>query len=552
MKLQAKLILSTLVAVGTIYAGSQVIQRFRQEGVMRRLSQANLAREEQTQWDIVENLQRACEVPILDTMATGEMDRLSKLMQSLKALKGLQELSLVNLDGVVTYSTEPARAKSLLPGDLRAGLLSSVERVKRRTEDSFEIYHPLAVSAGCLECHNEFKGKKVGGVLVCRQSTLGLKEAKQEWLEFISTMSRDSLLTAAVTSALLLIAVSGLLVLLVRRLVVAPLRRLAATLDAGAQEVHSATSSLAAASQSIAEGASEQAASIEESSSSLEELSTMTKRNAESAARVKELGADARQASDQGVEDMKAMTAATDAISSCSGDIAKIIKTIDAIAFQTNSLELYVSVEAARAGEAGLGFAVVAGEVRSLAQRCAQAARETTAKIEHAVEKSARGAEISAKVAVSLEAIGSKARHMDELATEVAAATSEQSEGVEQLNTAISQMGQVTQANAAGAEESATAAEELNAHVDALTDAVGELLRLVDGRGRRDISKGLVSRATLGEPRLATKRERGFKSTPSATRDLAPKTTGRGGCDLVLAGGQNTGQGSGGRDFTRV
>jgi methyl-accepting chemotaxis protein len=260
------------------------------------------------------------------------------------------------------------------------------------------------------------------------------------------------------------------------------LTNISTALASGADQTASAASQVSAASQSLAEGASEQAASLEETSSSLEEMSSMTKRNAETANKVKELGYQARTAGDAGVRDMTEMTAAMAAIKASSDDIAKIIKTIDEIAFQTNILALNAAVEAARAGEAGMGFAVVADEVRNLAQRCAQAAKETAGKIEDAVQKSAHGAEISAKVAKSLEEIVTKARQVDELAGEVATASQEQSQGIEQVNTAVTQMDKVTQSNAANAEESASASEELNAQADALKDAVAELLQLVNGQ----------------------------------------------------------------------
>ena len=162
-------------------------------------------------------------------------------------------------------------------------------------------------------------------------------------------------------------------------------------------------------------------------------------------------------------------------------DIAKIIKTIDEIAFQTNILALNAAVEAARAGEAGMGFAVVADEVRNLAQRAAQSAKETAAKIENAVTKTALGVQISEKVAKSLQEIVEKARQVDTLAAEVASASKEQSQGIEQVNGAVAQMDKVTQTNAANAEESASASEELNAQAQTLKEAVTELLQLVDG-----------------------------------------------------------------------
>ena len=139
--------------------------------------------------------------------------------------------------------------------------------------------------------------------------------------------------------------------------------------------------------------------------------------------------------------EMQAMSSAMNDIKSSSDDIAKIIKTIDEIAFQTNILALNAAVEAARAGEAGAGFAVVADEVRNLAQRCAQAAKETASKIEDSVQKSTNGVEISAKVAISLQEIVSKTRQVDELAGEVATTSVEQSQGIEQVNTAVSHVG---------------------------------------------------------------------------------------------------------------
>ena len=194
------------------------------------------------------------------------------------------------------------------------------------------------------------------------------------------------------------------------------------------------------------------------------------------------LSGETRAAADAGNTDMIEMRQAMEAIKTSSNDIAKIIKTIDEIAFQTNILALNAAVEAARAGEAGAGFAVVADEVRALAQRSANSAKETASKIEVAIHNGDHGARASAKVAQSLDIIMAKARKVDELVAEIASASSEQNQGISQINTAVSQMDQVTQSNAANAEETAAAAEELTAQSVSLKETVG-LLRLLVGGG---------------------------------------------------------------------
>lgn len=277
------------------------------------------------------------------------------------------------------------------------------------------------------------------------------------------------------------VAVGILASIFITRSITGPIKILTQMLTTSAEQTTSAARQVSSASQSLAEGASEQAASLEETSSSLEEMSSMTLRNTENAEKVNELARQARAAADIGAADMQTMSAAMKDIKASSDDIAKIIKTIDEIAFQTNILALNAAVEAARAGEAGMGFAVVADEVRSLAQRAAQSARETSAKIENAVTKTAQGVMITDKVAKSLAEIVVKAREVDTLAAEVASASREQSQGIGQINSAVTQMDKVTQSNAASAEESASASEELNAQAQALKEAVVDLTRLVDG-----------------------------------------------------------------------
>jgi methyl-accepting chemotaxis protein len=300
--------------------------------------------------------------------------------------------------------------------------------------------------------------------------TVGSFEAIRNYARFLGSAS-------VIFTGIILIMVS-LNASRVRR----ALSKLVDNLTDNTTQVSSAAEQVSDSSQSLAEGSSEQAASVEETSASLEELASMTKRNAENSQKANDLAREARGAADKGAGDMTSMNTAMQAIKTSSDDIAKIIKTIDEIAFQTNILALNAAVEAARAGEAGMGFAVVADEVRNLAQRSAQAAKETASKIEGAINNTAQGVQISAKVAEALNAIVVKARQVDELVTEVANASREQTKGITQINVAVGQMDKVTQSNAANAEESAAAAQELNGQAELMKQAVNELKQLVGGR----------------------------------------------------------------------
>jgi methyl-accepting chemotaxis protein len=255
-------------------------------------------------------------------------------------------------------------------------------------------------------------------------------------------------------------------------------RSVISSLATNADQTSSASHLISASSQRVADGASEQAAALEETSASLEEMAGQTRQNADNATRAKELASETRTAADTGVEQMRAMTAAMHEIKESSTSIAKILKSIDEIAFQTNILALNAAVEAARAGEAGAGFAVVAEEVRALAQRSANAARETAESVESSLAKSDRGVETSQKVSTHLEQIVTRARQMDELMAGVATASNEQARNIGEVNTAVGRMDQVTQNNAATAEEAASAAAELNAQAGHLHEAVADLSTL--------------------------------------------------------------------------
>ncbi len=267
--------------------------------------------------------------------------------------------------------------------------------------------------------------------------------------------------------------------LYISRRVTRSIAKIAASMAEGADQVAMAATQMSEASQILASGASEQAAGAEEASATIEELSAMTKQSADHASTAKTVSATVRTAAEGGTAQVAEMRVAMAEIKASSDGIAKIVKTIDEIAFQTNILALNAAVEAARAGEAGLGFAVVADEVRSLAGRAADSARETAAKIEDAIQKSGRGVQLSSAVADSLGNIAGSVREVDKLVAGIADASAEQSRGIEQLTAGINQVDRTTQATASSAEETASAAEELAAQAESMRGSVAALLELV-------------------------------------------------------------------------
>ncbi|MFA7382745.1 MAG: methyl-accepting chemotaxis protein [Desulfurivibrionaceae bacterium] len=295
------------------------------------------------------------------------------------------------------------------------------------------------------------------------------------------------------------------LAVVITRGITVPLKKTINGLTAGANHISAAAGEVAGAAQLLAEGATEQAAALEETSASMEEIASMTRHSSDNAQQANTVMAEVNNVASQAADSMHQLITAMGEISAASEKTSKIIKTIDEISFQTNLLALNAAVEAARAGEAGAGFAVVANEVRSLAMRAAEAARETSVLIEQTVSKVQEGSVLVDKTNDEFNKVSAGTSKVSVLITEISTAAREQTEGVGQVNTALQEMDTVVQSNAATAEESASASEELFAESNTLLGHVRELQAMITGgSGSTPLSeKG----ATKRPPQLQEKRE---------------------------------------------
>jgi len=348
------------------------------------------------------------------------------------------------------------------------------------------LARPVRISGGCLSCHGDPStsptqdGRDQVGFLMENMKVGDIKGA----FVLKAPMTKDAVVLASMQK----ITVAGLVVLmgvvagfwlLSGRWIVRPLVGIAEQLTEGSSRLGSISDQLAAGSQSVASGAVEQAASIEQTSASTAEIHSMIRKTADHArsATQKVVESDRRVAEvNQKLTDM--MTSMGEITSS--GDrISKIIKVIDEIAFQTNILALNAAVEAARAGEAGMGFAVVADEVRNLAQRSAQAARDTAELIQESISKSREGSGNLEQVAQAVARVTEFSNQVKTLIEEVGEASQDQARGIDQIAAGVKQMEEVTQAAAASAEENASATEEVRGHSKSLDAVVNRLTGLI-------------------------------------------------------------------------
>lgn len=309
------------------------------------------------------------------------------------------------------------------------------------------------------------------------------------------------------------LALGGAVLMMVRQ-ITSKLRWVAAEMAETASQVATSAGQVSGSSQSLAQAASEQAASLEETAAVSAEIKSLTERNVNDTVSVASLMKKAHNYMGEVNGAVEQMVGSMSEINRSSDKIAQIIKVIDEIAFQTNILALNAAVEAARAGEAGMGFAVVADEVRNLAQRCAQAAKNTADLIEESIAKSGEGTARLKLVTDSIRSIAENSAQIKGLVDKVELGSQEQARGMDQISKAIAQMEKVTQGTAAHAEQSASASEQMDSQAKAMKDVVKNLTQMI----------GEVSMSETGRT-AAPVRSTAVKALKSISTGARPKAT---------------------------
>jgi methyl-accepting chemotaxis protein len=466
--------------------------------------------------DSARDLVAEIKIGIGEALQPGEGERFLHIAEKQKQLKELREFSFYGPDRTVELSSEPEAMGRTIDPEIWAEGESTGELVIRDREDRLELYEPLFASADMVRFHPGWQPGQYYGMLYVELSKDRINQVLASEREIIARSLAEGQQTYAsaetratwLSVGLVLIGaltMAAMLILVIRKQVHGPIHRAVGRMLGASEQLDHSSCLVAEVSGAVADSASEQASSLEESAAALEEMATQTQHTAQDAGKVNTISVEVHDATQSSQESLARMSETITGIKSAADDTARIVKTIDEIAFQTNLLALNAAVEAARAGDAGKGFAVVAEEVRNLAQRSADAARQTAALIEQSLQRSERGVTVCDEVVASLGGIVHGVGEVTSLIGNVAAATEQQAKSVAEVNRAVGQMDQLTQANVARSEESAAAARELTDQSQVVREVAHDLLRIVDGKVRAGTDHGGLTRAPTPPPLARTR-----------------------------------------------
>lgn len=420
-----------------------------------------------------------------DTSAAGKAEKTRKLF----------DVTHVALrDGGETFMDGAMTTPVVLPATKDAQVLAQLDKVQ-------SLWTKLTASGEELLGASLVADERAGAVAqFAAESPLVLKEmntAVGQYQELADGKVRILGHTQLVIGAVAL-SIFGVTLVLVSFKVIRPLERTVETLNEHAAQLRSTAREIGEASQSVADGVSGQAAAVVETSASVEHMSESANANSDHAKKAAALGADTRSSVEAGRAAMDALTSAMESIERGTGEVSSVLSTIEDIAFQTNLLALNAAIEAEGAGEHGRRFAVVAEEVRKLAERCAKAAQETGSRIKDAVQATHNGVEHSASSSAALSEMIGAVDQMTLLVEQISSASCQQATATAEIERAVAQVDGIAQSNAAAAEETAASALELQSQGESLAEIALSLCTLVKGGPARTASASKIPMVPTG------------------------------------------------------
>ena len=482
MKLHSKLILSLLgglvlvVVIAQIFNYTNVIEH------IQRLARTNIQQLEEQETKSATNIFHSVERATAGSLERGEMKKFSRLLEAQREIEGLLEFSLYDRNGVVSHSSDIAFLTKKIDDGVGNRLARNPQMLLLNTPQAIEIYQPQLVVGDCVRCHTGWKLGEIGGIIHFRFSNAALKEAKKHADLALTRIQRVTLLNAAFAVAGIVGVLVAAMFFLVRKFVGQPLGefvgllklfeahegdltrripvhsrdeigKLARLFNSFIAKLDAAIGQSQASAFIVGEGARKQAAVVAETSDSMKEIAAMTQHNVKGAQGSDQLISRVSQEISKAHGKMELLNQDMETLKEASDKTAKIIRTIDEIAFQTNLLALNASVEAARAGSAGAGFAVVADEVRSLAIRTTEAAKNTAALIEDTVNRIQAGSAMVSQTRSEFEALAENSQQARRLMDEITRSSQEQDRRIHQINQSLAEMDQATRRNAGQADQ---------------------------------------------------------------------------------------------------
>lgn len=483
MKLHTKLIVALLAGLIVVLSAAQLFQYLTVTEHFADYSRDNMAHEKDKTAVSASNIAKLCENAIAGSLERGEMEKFSRMLGSLRQIEGLEEFSLLNSSGVVAYSSNTKLVSQRMSNDLIALLKKDQNQFQSKvktpvfSEKALEIYKCQLVTHDCVRCHMNWTVGSIGGILHFKFSNQGLVNAAQSANEAIAETRRTTLVNGILTVAGAIIALIITMYVVVRKYIGRPLSLfvtmleqfeknegdltqrieidtkdeiggLAKLFNSFVRNLRDTIGKAGQVAQKVGVSTDRQSDMVMGVSSSVSEIATVFRKTAGDAQQIHELMNSATQTMRHAADDMKGLTISMAELSSSSAEVANIMKTISEIAFQTNILALNAAVEAARAGDAGSGFAVVAGEVRRLAVRTADAAKSTADLIENALAKIEENDQRVTKTSQDFERMAEKSIRAGELLSNMAAESQRQASTIEKMEKALSDVAKTTQENA--------------------------------------------------------------------------------------------------------